>query len=200
MSHFPVSAQEGKDQGHQQYFNSHQSTQGDCFVKDELLGCSMFLPTAPAWAQRRPLRAVISQGYYSSCFSGALVCCLSSTKQPQSWRIRTRISSANQCWDLWWNGSYQLLNTCSTMKRCSIMNMEGQTGTITHFCPQFSEMSTKKCWGFYCLKSLDATTLACVLYKQVLQRELMFWFGFFLFLCAPRQDLRRKYFHLFHGP
>lgn len=97
LSHFPVSAQEGKDQVRQQNFNLHQSTQGDCSVRDELLGCSMLLPTAPAWAQRRPLRAVISQVHHSSCFSGTLVCCSSSTKQPQSWCICTRISSANQC-------------------------------------------------------------------------------------------------------
>lgn len=105
VSHFSVSAQEGKDQMRQQYFNLHHFTQRDCFVRDELLGCNMFLPTAPAWAQRRPLRAVISQVHYSSCFPGTLVCCLSSTKQPQLWCICTRISSANHCWDLWWNGS-----------------------------------------------------------------------------------------------
>lgn len=31
------------------------------------------------------------------------MCCLSSTKQPQSWCICTRTSSANHCWDQWWN-------------------------------------------------------------------------------------------------
>lgn len=191
VSHFSVSAWEGKDQVRQQHLNFTSSPKGIVLGG----GCSMFLPAAPAWAHRRPLRAVISQVLHSSCFSGALVCCLSSTKL---WGTCSRISSTNDCWDLWW--SYQLLNTCSTMQQYSTMNVEGQTGTKTLFYPHFSEMSATKCWWFYCLKSLDATTLAQCLYKRVLQREFMFWFGFYLFLCDQRQDLRRKYFHLFHCP